>query len=76
MAATGIILRKELKAALVADAPVQGEMVFATDTGEHGWINKDGILVWKDLSVESGTTLPYTIETFIMDPDSLQGGGA
>jgi len=54
---SGIIFRREPKINLVNEPPVIGEMVFALDTGEHGWLNADGVLVWKKL--DSGSSNFY-----------------
>jgi hypothetical protein len=53
MAATGIIQRRGTKASLISSPPVVGELVFATDTGEHGWLNETSTLVWKKLDAAS-----------------------
>lgn len=60
MALTGVILRRALKAELIADPPIPGEMVFATDTGEHGWIDEASQLWWKRLEVDVDS-LPDTV---------------
>ena len=57
MAETGIILRRKDKADFSEANVVAGELVFALDTGEHGWKDKDGHLVWKDLNTSSKITL-------------------
>lgn len=62
MAETGVLLRRNTKANLVDLPPVQGEMVFATDTGEHGWLNQSNTLVWKVLN-EASPTIPADIVT-------------
>jgi len=60
MADTGIVLRRDLKQNLENNPPRNGELIYATDSGEHGWSNvKDnGKLVWKDLTsvIESHPT--------------------
>jgi len=48
----GVIFRNASKYRLKMSPPLPGEMVFALDTGEHGWLGKDGKLVWKDLSID------------------------
>lgn len=50
----GVHFRRMCKIVLEAHPPVMGEMVFATDTGEHGWLNEKGVLVW-DLLKEDKT---------------------
>ena len=46
MAATGIIQRRDTKLNLIADPPLIGEIVFATDTEEFGTII-GSVLVWR-----------------------------
>ena len=46
MAQTGILQRRGLKADLITNPPIDGEIVYATDTDEHGWV-KNGVLYWK-----------------------------
>ena len=46
MADTGIIQRRKSKAELIADPPIEGEIVFALDTFEFGTVI-DGLLVWR-----------------------------
>jgi len=53
MADTGIVFRKGTKVELEASRPVAGEIVFATTTGEHGWLNENGALVWKKLNADT-----------------------
>ena len=48
----GIIFRRDLKAKLILTPPEVGEMVFATDTGEHGWMSNLGNIVWRKLTVD------------------------
>lgn len=48
---SGIIFRREPKINLVNEPPVIGEMVFALDTGEHGWLDENRGLVWKKLDI-------------------------
>ena len=60
MADTGIILRRGSKASLIVDPPRTGEMVFAVDTGEHGWLNPSEILVWKNLETDNDTSYDDT----------------
>jgi len=62
MAVTGIFLRRDTKANLTLNPPLVGELVFATDTGEHGWINASAVLTWRDIAVDNDT-LP--------DPDTV-----
>jgi len=50
---TGIFFRRACKSVLTANPPRPGEMVFATDTGEHGWLDETNTLVWKSL-IDSG----------------------
>jgi len=50
MASTGIVLRRNTKNVLTTIPPVAGEIVFATDTGEHGWLDNLGVLNWKTLN--------------------------
>jgi len=57
MTRTGLIARRATKDVLIATPPIQGEMVYALDTGEHGWLNKVNQLVWKDL-LEEVRSLP------------------
>jgi len=49
MAQTGILQRRDLKANLEANPPIDGEIVLATDTNEYGWANGSGGVIWKDL---------------------------
>lgn len=46
MAETGILQRRNAKQVLIDNPPLVGEIVFATDTGEHGWLDETGTLVW------------------------------
>jgi len=46
MAQTGILQRRDIKANLIANPPIDGEIVYATDTDEHGFVN-NGTLYWK-----------------------------
>lgn len=57
MASTGIIQRRDTKANLITDPPVTGELVFALDTGEHGWLDENSVLVWKKLNEASETAI-------------------
>lgn len=64
MANTGIILRKKNKTYFDDHPPVQGEMVFSTDTDEIG-VLKDGNLFWQpweiinsDIPLKSGDQIP------------------
>ena len=50
MATTGIIARRGLKDNLRNTTTNPGEILYATDTGEHGWRDANGDLVWKRLS--------------------------
>jgi len=50
MATTGVMLRRDTKANLILNPPVTGEFVYATDTGEHGWLDETSTLVWKKLN--------------------------
>ena len=55
MALTGIILRKGPKRIFAVEdgfPPISGELVYATNTGEHGWL-KDDIVVWKNLLIDT-----------------------
>lgn len=54
MTETGIFFRRACKSVLEAQPPKPGEMVFATDTGEHGWLDENNILVWKLLLQDKG----------------------
>jgi len=51
MASTGILQRRYAKAVLIADPPLAGELVYATDTNEYGLIDERGNFVWTNLSV-------------------------
>jgi hypothetical protein len=46
MALTGILLRRDSKPALIADPPLEGEIVYATDTYEYG-ATIAGDLIWR-----------------------------
>lgn len=48
MASTGIIFRRDTKANLLLNPPVQGEIVFAVDTNEFGTL-LEGSVIWNDL---------------------------
>ena len=50
---SGVILRRDTKRNLLKKPPIQGELIFSTNTGEHGWLNEDNQLVWAKL--DSGT---------------------
>ena len=52
MATTGVMLRRGLKADIISNPPVTGEIVFSTDSGEHGWLDETSTLVWKKLNEE------------------------
>lgn len=56
MADTGILQRRGTKQSLVNNPPLVGELVFATDTGEHGWLDELGSLVWQKLNESSGAS--------------------
>ena len=84
MAVTGIIQRRSNKVNLISDPPVTGEIVFALDTGEHGWLDETSTLVWKKLDGESlpngGTTGQVLSKTSNNDgdadwADAASGGG-
>lgn len=60
MALTGVLFRRDTKTALITNPPVPGEMVFATDTGEHGWLDDGFNLIWKRLE-----------EVPAVDPDTV-----
>lgn len=69
MAATGILLRRDTKANLIADPPLTGEMVFATDTGEHGWYDETSTLIWAKINegAGGGSTAIETITYYSYD---------
>ena len=48
----GVIFRMDCKSTFINHPPLKGEMVFALDTGEHGWLNELNVLTWKDLSID------------------------
>lgn len=50
MASTGILQRRDIKANLLANPPIDGEIVYATDTDEHGFVN-GGVLYWKKMDM-------------------------
>lgn len=54
----GIIFRNGCKDYLIGNPPLPGEMVFADDTGEHGWLDENGDLVWIDLTVDNEVSTP------------------
>jgi len=49
MTTSGIFFRRSIKSELILNPPIEGEMVFALDTGEHGWLDENGTLQWKRL---------------------------
>ncbi len=49
MAGTGVLFRRNTKGILETLPPLEGEIVFATDTGEHGWLNSRSEIVWSNL---------------------------
>jgi len=49
MALTGILQRRNTKAFLDSNPPIEGEIVYATDTHEHGWSDGAGGVTWKNL---------------------------
>jgi len=53
----GVYLRRYCKQLLAAHPPERGEMVFALDTGEHGWLDQNGKLVWRLLSEDKTTEI-------------------
>jgi len=65
MADTGILFRRGLKLNLIVDPPLVGEIVYAIDTNEHGWLevdtNGDAQLKWGNLvnkgAFKEGATL-------------------
>jgi len=47
MALTGIIQRRDLKLVLTGTPPIEGEIVYATDTDEFGWLASNGVnIIW------------------------------
>jgi len=54
---TGAFLRRASKLVLTANPPKIGEMVFATDTGEHGWADENNVLQWKSLAEDKTTVV-------------------
>ena len=50
MADTGILQRRDIKANLILNPPIDGEIVYATDTDEHGWVS-NSVLYWKQLDL-------------------------
>ena len=48
MALTGILFRRDTKAALINNPPVDGEVVLATDTNEYG-ATLNGELIWREM---------------------------
>jgi len=63
MASPGIILRRDLKEKLILSPPVMGEIVYATDTGEHGWLSNNCNLLWRDLNIDLDiSVLPESVE--------------
>ena len=59
MATTGIIQRRDVKANLIADPPLVGEIVFALDTYEFGTMI-GGTLVWRSFSDIISSVNGYT----------------
>lgn len=63
----GTILRNSCKQKLTLNPPIPGEVVYALDTGEHGWLDENGVLLWVKIGsfvknaekiVFKGTTVP------------------
>ena len=51
---TGIVLRRDTKLALEATPPVEGELVYATDTDQFGYVKSDGgVINWVNLEENS-----------------------
>jgi len=47
MALTGIIQRRDVKLVLTGTPPIEGEIVYATDTDEFGWLASNGVdIIW------------------------------
>lgn len=58
MAETAILQRRNIKSQLEANPPIEGEIVFTTDTGEFGYSDGTGTIVWKDVGLlQSAITL-------------------
>ena len=70
MATTGIIQRRDNKANLIADPPLVGEIVFATDSKEFG-TNIDGSTVWRDFSDTISSVNGYTGAVLLTKDDIL-----
>ena len=45
MSLNGIIFRKVTTALLQKSPPIKREIIFNTDTGEHCWLNENGLIV-------------------------------
>jgi len=64
MSKTGIIFRRDTKAKLLMDPPALGELVFATDTGEHGWLSATRNVLWRKLSVDNAISGDLTTKCY------------
>jgi len=87
MATTGIIQRRDLKAALLAGTPtdplaqwtgpiVIGEFVYATDTDEIGFVadsNNPTVIVWRKMS-DLGSSIQI-VHKGVEDPNTLAAFG-
>jgi len=51
MAETAILQRRNTKAQIENNPPIEGEIVLTTDTKEFGWSDGQGGIVWKDVGL-------------------------
>ena len=71
----GIILRNSCKSNLMKTPPIMGEIVYATDTGEHGWLDHTGKLLWVVLGTNSPEEKNIIFKGDLDPSDSLGENG-
>jgi len=67
MAKAGILFRRALKEKLIMSPPLVGELVYAIDTNEHGWLNAEGVLKWGTFVEYKTPTLSIAAKQFFIE---------
>ena len=77
MAKSGVLLRRATKNTLIKNPPLVGEIVYSTDTNEHGWLDVHGVLEWGNLTnIEKPEVIrgikQFFIDTFDSHPQNIK----
>lgn len=74
MAKSGVLFRRATKTKLIQEPPLVGELVYATDTNEHGWLDVYGNLKWGNLSDSVRPQITYGLKQFFIDSYNENNG--